>query len=659
MRTISSWLIAFAALSLGVRAPGGEPTARPNVVLILADDFGYECVRANGGASYETPHLDRLARQGMRFEHCYAQPLCTPTRVQFMTGLYNQRNYVRFGFLDPGEVTFAPILKNAGYRTCIAGKWQLGGGADVPRRFGFDEHFLWQLTTRGPRYANPVLEKDGRVVEHRDGEYGPDLVSAFVCDFIRRHKDSPFLVYYPMILTHAPFEPTPDSAAWDPKARGGAGGRGDLKLFPDMVSYADKIIGRILQVLDELGLRERTLVLFSADNGTLKGIASRLGDREVKGGKGEMKDAGTRVPLIASWPGVVPAGVVCGDLVGSTDFFPTILEAAGVAPPADLQLDGRSFLPQLRGEKGRPREWLYSWFSRDGGPSGQETARTRRYKLYGDGRFFDLSSDPEEGRDLSREVLGPEAAAARERLAKVLESFRGTRRGAGETGKRRDPGGAVKRIEELGGLVFRKEGRIVEVVLNRRDVPDDLLRRVADLADLTDLSLEETPVGDAGMEHLAALEKLEWLNLYRTKVGDGGLAYLSRIRSLKLLPLGETRVTDAGLAHLERMPQLEYLGLRGNRITDAGLVHLSKLRRLKGLHLGGTAVTGAGIARLVELEAIEKLWLDRTGITDAAVEHLARLRSLKELHAAGTKLTAQGIEALRAALPDCEIETEP
>ncbi len=659
MKTPSMFAFFLAAcLTSTVPASGRDLPVRPKIVLILADDFGYECVGDNGGTSYKTPSIDRLAREGMRFEHCYAQPLCTPTRVQLMTGLYNQRNYVRFGFLDPGAATFAQVLQKSGYRTCIAGKWQLGGGPDAPRRFGFDEHLLWQLTVRKSRYANPVLEKDGRVMEHHGGEYGPDLVSDFVCDFIRRNRDGPFLAYYPMILTHWPFEPTPGSAAWDPKAPGILQGQGDPRPFPDMVAHADKMVGKVIALLDELGIREKPLVLLTGDNGTAKGIVSRLGDRDVKGAKGEMTDAGTRVPLIASWPGVIPRGAVSRDLVDGTDFFPTILDAAGVRVPTGLELDGRSLLPHLRGEKGLPREWVYSWYSREGGSTGRESARTGRFKLYGDGRFFDVSADPEEARDLAGEDLPPEARATREALARALESFRGTRRiPGGAARKRGDPERAAAKIEALGGRVFRHGDRIVEVVLNHRAAGDEEMLLAGDLVDLTDLSLEGTAVSDAGLAHLASLEKLEWLNLYRTKVGDAGLAHLSRLGRLKLLPIGETAVTDVGLVHVARMTQLEYLGLRGNRVTDAGLEHVSKLKRLKGLHLGGTAVTDAGIARLAGLEKLEKLWLDGTPVTNAAVAHLAKIPSLVELHIAETKLTPRGIEELRAALPRCDVVT--
>src|SRR3954451_2065621 len=141
----------------------------------MADDLGYECIGADGGTSYKTPQIDKLARSGIRFEHGYAQPLCTPTRAQIMTGQSNVRNYVRFGYLPPDQTTFANRLRDAGYRTAIAGKWQLGNGLDGPRRFGFDEHCLWQLSRRPPRYANPGLEINGVERDFSKGEYGPDI----------------------------------------------------------------------------------------------------------------------------------------------------------------------------------------------------------------------------------------------------------------------------------------------------------------------------------------------------------------------------------------------------------------------------------------------------------------------------------------------------
>ena len=398
------------ALGFASRLNGAE---RPNVVLILADDFGYECVAANGGQSYQTPHLDRLAKGGVRFEHCHVQPLCTPTRVQLMTGRSNVRNYLNFGTLVRTETTFAHLLKKAGYATGVCGKWQLGREADSPQHFGFDEAYLWQHTRRPGRYANPGLEHNGKELDFTGGEYGPKLVNDFALDFVTRHKDRPFFLYYPMMLTHAPFQPTPDSPAWDPKAKG-EGANQDVKHFADMVAYMDKLVGRLDARLGELGVRDNTLVLFVGDNGTGRPVTSRFRGADYKGGKGTTTAAGTHVPLIASWPGVIRQGRVNADLVGSVDFLPTICQAVGAGVPANT--DGVSFLPQLRGEKGTPRESLYSWYSprQQADLTVREWAHDHHHKLYRDGRFFDLAADPNEAKPLKvADLTGPAADAAK------------------------------------------------------------------------------------------------------------------------------------------------------------------------------------------------------------------------------------------------------
>lgn len=411
-------LTAVLAFSAAVPCSAGERP--PNVVLIMADDMGYECVRANGGTSYQTPHLDALAESGLRFTNCHSQPICTPSRVQIMTGIYNNRNYVRFGLLDTKATTFAQLLKQAGYATCIGGKWQLSGGADAPQHFGFDEHCLWQLTRRPGRYPNPGLEVNGREIDYTSGEYGPDLVSDFLCDFMQRHRDRPFLVYYPMILPHWPFEPTPDSDDWDPRAKGVLKGVGEAKYFDDMVAYTDKMVGKLVARLDTLGLRENTVVLFTGDNGTYKGIRSVLNGREMAGGKGSTIDAGTHVPLIGAGQGV-PRGQVCADLIDFSDFLPTLLDLAGVALPESIRFDGRSFGPQLRGEPGSPRKWVYCWYHRDGKRNrATQHVRTVRHKLYASGRFFDVLDDPLEQRPLDRAALTPEVAAVYRQLVVAL-----------------------------------------------------------------------------------------------------------------------------------------------------------------------------------------------------------------------------------------------
>ena len=396
---------------------------KPNVILIMADDFGYEAVTANGGESYKTPHLDRLAATGMRFEHCHVQPLCTPTRVQLMTGIYNVRNYIEFGLLDPKATTFAHLLKQGGYATGICGKWQLGQGKNLPQHFGFDESYLWQHTRRPPRYANPGLEHNGVEKDFNNGEYGPKLVNDFALDFVARHRERPFFLYYPMILTHDPFQPTPESSDWDPKTKSEEVQR-NLKHFADMTAYMDKMVGRLMAKLDELGLRENTLVLFTGDNGTHPSVTSRFKGTDYQGGKGTSTARGTHVALIANWLSRVPAGRVNTDLVSSVDFMPTICESAGVKVPSALQIDGRSFLPQLLGQKGQPRESMYLWYARDGG--GQATfefAQSTTHKLYRDGKFYDLTKDRFEEKPLTVAKLSGAAAAEAKKLQAVLDQY--------------------------------------------------------------------------------------------------------------------------------------------------------------------------------------------------------------------------------------------
>jgi len=420
-------LLAFVSFALGLPAgsSGAVPSmGKPNVVLILADDLGYETIGANGGTSYRTPVLDKLAATGARFTHCYAQPLCTPTRVQLMTGRYNVRNYINFGNMDPKAVTFGNQLKQAGYATCMAGKWQLGQDPALPQKYGFDEFCLWQHTRRPPRYANPGLEINGVEKDYSHGEYGPDLVSDYVLDFVGRKKDGPFFVYYPMMLTHDPYQPTPDSPDWDPTLKGEAGMR-DEKHFHDMVEYMDKLVGKLVVRLEALGIRENTLLLFLGDNGTGRGTRSMMGEVVVIGGKGTTTDAGMHVPMIVNWPAGIVAGKVHGDLVDTTDFLPTLVEATGAQLPAGVKLDGRSFLPQLRGEKGQPREWVYSWYSprQQADLTVREFAFNENYKLYRTGEFYDLVNDLEEKRPLKVASLSGERASTATMLQGALDRF--------------------------------------------------------------------------------------------------------------------------------------------------------------------------------------------------------------------------------------------
>jgi arylsulfatase A len=419
-----SRLLTLSLLSISFleTLPSHAATDRPNVILIMADDFGYECVTANGGQSYQTPILDRLAADGLRFENCHVQPLCTPTRVQLMTGRYNIRNYLNFGTLPRTETTFGQLLKKAGYATSVCGKWQLGHEVDSPQHFGFDKSCLWQQTRRPPRYANADLEYNGIEKDFNNGEYGPELVNNFALEFITENKEKPFFLYYPMILTHNPFQPTPDSPEWDPKTDG-ENKQQSPKYFADMTAYMDKMVGRVVAKLDQLGIRDNTLLIFLGDNGTNTSITSRFKGTDYKGGKGSTAAQGTHVPLIVSWPTVIKQGRISTDLVSSTDFLPTLCAATGADIPATV--DGVSFLPQLRGEAGTPREWLYTWYSprQKADLTVRECAFDQHYKLYRDGSLFDLTKDPFEKEALTASSITAPVAKASEKLQRVLDQF--------------------------------------------------------------------------------------------------------------------------------------------------------------------------------------------------------------------------------------------
>jgi len=419
-------LAALPVLSATLQAaePAAKPVSKPNIVFVLLDDFGYESVTANGGESYQTPVMDRLAATGVRFEQCHVQPMCTPSRVELLTGFYNKRNYSCFAFMDPSQKTFGNLLKDAGYATCIAGKWQLGNGYEGPRHFGFDEYLLWHLFTKENRYSNPVLHSNGKPFDCPTNAYGPDVVSDYVLDFIQRKKDVPFAVYYPMMLPHGPFEATPDSLDY---LGAQVGERKKPNHFADMIAYSDKLIGKLIAKLDELQLRDNTLVLILGDNGNPTG-RTRFQGRDVAYGKAKTTVWGTHVPCIGNWPGHVASGKVCKDLIGAVDVLPTLCEAAGATVPAELKIDGRSFLPQLRGEKGNPREWLYAWYHPDGGAKARaEFAHDGTYKLYTNGRFFNVKEDDLEKSPLAAGTLDDTAKAAKLKLEAALKQFEGPR----------------------------------------------------------------------------------------------------------------------------------------------------------------------------------------------------------------------------------------
>ena len=427
-------LILFTVLS--------APAKRPNILLIMADDVGIDGFGCYGGTSYPTPHIDALAKEGMRFTHAYSQPLCTPTRVQIMTGKYNHRNWSYFGILDPREKTFGHLMKKAGYRTCIAGKWQLqsydppdfpnahrrrGKGMHVDQA-GFDEYCLyhaWHTEEKGSRYADPTYYRNGSLIPEEKGKYGPDRSVDFLLDFMKRNRKDPMFLYYPMALPHWPMVPTPDSAEWkDPENRQAE----KLELFADMVTYMDKLVGRLVDGLDELGLRENTLVLFYSDNGTHLKISSMLKGKRVQGGKATPLQTGIRVPLVANWPGTISPGSVTSDLVDASDFYPTLADLAKTKVSKKNPIDGISFLPTLLNREGPRREWCFFWYDPRPGWDKDRFSRhifalDHNYKLFNDGRMFDIRGTEMRESKLDPSQLDTDAKTGRKKLRNAIDQM--------------------------------------------------------------------------------------------------------------------------------------------------------------------------------------------------------------------------------------------
>lgn len=418
-------LIPIVALICGHAA-----AAQPNIILVLADDLGAKEISCYGHEGHRTPNLDRMAAEGVRFETFYANPLCTPTRVALMTGQYGFHNGF-LGMADPAfkpapdspqsqignHFTHADLLKSRGYATALVGKWQLSG--ELPtliRDAGFDEYRMWAYDHNLPegvthpahekggqacRYWHPSIVENGKYLATRQDDYGPDMFNEFVIDFVRRHKDEPFFVYYTSVLTHNPHLETPDPA--QPGARWPA-------TFKSNLEYLDHLMGKLLATLKAEGLDERTLVIFIGDNGT------------GGSGKGTVTELGARVPCIIRGPGV-RRGVVSRAVADLTDIMATLADFSGAELPKDRLFDGHSLGPVLRGEKEQHRDWIYSHL--DDGRVLRDTRWLLEIAKGGRGeKFFDCgeSRDGTGYKDVTNSD-DPEVKAARARFAEILASM--------------------------------------------------------------------------------------------------------------------------------------------------------------------------------------------------------------------------------------------
>lgn len=467
-----AWLMFLSPLG-GISPPdaaaeeqrGASPERRPNVVLILADDLGWSDVGANGGRFYRTPHLDALAADGANFTQAYAAcPVCSPTRAALMTGKYPGRLHLTDWLpgrpdrpdqrllrpnlrqaLPHEEVTLAERLQEAGYVTGHIGKWHLGGDGFEPETQGFDLNIAGDHTGTPRSYFAPYRGgRDGRFMpgleEAPDGEYLTDRLAEEAERFLEQHRDRPFFLYLPHYAVHTPMRGKEDliaqyeqQLAENPIPEG----RQRNPIYAAMVESLDEGVGRVMAKLKELEIDQRTLVIFTSDNGGLSVIEGPHTPATInlplREGKGYLYEGGIRVPLMIRWPGKISPGKTITTPVSSIDFFPTILEACGLAadegesgrasslgeerePAEDLAsgLDGVSIMPLLTADNEEEVAWdrselfwHYPHYSNQGGRPGA-VIRRGNYKLiefFEQGRLelFDLVSDPGETRNLTGE----------------------------------------------------------------------------------------------------------------------------------------------------------------------------------------------------------------------------------------------------------------
>jgi arylsulfatase A-like enzyme len=412
MKTFLAWLL-LTGVALGAE--------KLNIVLILADDLGWSDLSCTGSAFYETPAIDRLAKQGMKFTQAYAGAnVCSPSRAAIMTGKYPARLHTtnffggnRRGKLLPPEylqslpaeeITIAKALQEQGYRTGHFGKWHLGNKGSQPQDFGFEVVVGLEMGPgRGPA----------------DDPHFSRQLSEAVVKFMAETKDKPFFVYLPLHSVHVPLKTRPELLAKyeakaaklpakeprevpvnDHKARAVQ----DHPVYAGMVQEMDEAVARVLKALDDLKLTGNTLVLFTSDNGGLSTAeGSPTCNLPLRAGKGWNYEGGIRVPLIVRLPGRVPSGALCDVPVIHCDFYPTLLAMAGLTVPAEQKVDGVNFAPLLEQKGGiadRPLFWHYPHYSNQGGrPCG--AVRAGNYKLlefFEDNHIeeYDLADDPGE-----------------------------------------------------------------------------------------------------------------------------------------------------------------------------------------------------------------------------------------------------------------------
>jgi arylsulfatase A-like enzyme len=413
--------LVVAAGSLASSAASAAAPAPLNVVLVLVDDLGATDLGCYGSRFYQTPNIDRLAREGVRFTRAYsACTVCSPTRAALLTGKYPARLHITdwiAGHKRPKaklkvpdwtmhlpleERTLAEAFKSKGYATASIGKWHLGGPEFYPEHQGFDVNLGGTDRGQPPSYFSPY--RIPTLADGPDGEFLTDREAEEAVRFIDRNRERPFFLYLPHYAVHTPLM---GKAAVVEKYRGRAqpGDPQNNARYGALVESVDDAMGRIIQALEERKLADRTVVIFTSDNGGLRSSTYNVG---IRAGKGSAYEGGVRIPLIVRWPGVTKPGAECAVPVISMDHYASLLEGAGLALAPGQVVDGKSYQPLLRGGTTSARDAIYWHYPHyhPGGATPHSAIRAGDWKLiefFEDQRveLFDLRNDPEEKRDLA------------------------------------------------------------------------------------------------------------------------------------------------------------------------------------------------------------------------------------------------------------------
>ena len=418
LRTVAAGAAAASIARYAGGAEGDPAPRRPNVVLIMTDDQGYGDLGCHGNEKIRTPNLDRLAAESTGLSHFHVMPVCAPTRACLLTGRYNYRTgaidtYLGRAMMHPDEVTLAERLGAAGYRCGIFGKWHLGDNYPMrPIDQGFHEGLyllgggLCQPSDPpgSPGYVDPILQRSGKPEQVKG--YCTDVFTEAAIGFIEANRARPFFAYLATNAPHGPLQVA--DKYWKPYQEAGLD-EGVARTY-GMITNLDENVGRLLARLKDLGLEENTIVIFLTDNGPDGRKAGRY-DAGLRAQKGSVYDGGIRVPFYVRWPGRLQAGRRIDTIAAAIDVVPTLLDACGIAPPADAKLDGMDLLPLLDGRAGDwPERTLYFQWHRGDQPVRYRDAAARepRYKLvmHLQGRspvfeLYDVVADPGEAKDLA------------------------------------------------------------------------------------------------------------------------------------------------------------------------------------------------------------------------------------------------------------------